>query len=434
MGGALVTTIMFGGSMAKAYATEHETTTETATDSTTKETDTPDEKAATEDSSLTNENEADDTNTGEEQTGTEPILEEPVDDDALAGDVPMDEPGLIPGDFFYFVEAIAEKIQLALTFNDTAKAELISQFANERIAEANALFEKGDTDGAIDLLNKALESQELALNYVTEEEKSDDMAPEGDAAPEETEGERNIGEDAVAVPDNDSTEDNTVNDIRDELQTQFSQNITALLLALEKVENPKAKAALAKNVEKAYAKMERKLGKMKEIEERITAAIPIDEEIEDLRTDIRSDQEDFESDMAEVEEKEKMSVVPPIASKKAPEKTQEGQQRDKEKLSQTKQIKEEKQVGKRDETPTQKSETKTIPATEKAKDNTNTNVNAKAKPEGKAGSKAKVNTEENDDVEAGEEVTPNTKENLDKGIKGQARGKIMNYKDSRKKS
>nr|WP_309099191.1 DUF5667 domain-containing protein [Fredinandcohnia onubensis] len=424
MGGALVTSIMFGGGMTQAFANEHEgevhAETETVTDGATTETNTeagvdtttPEESPepgapAAEESSPTDE--GTDTSPVEEEpetaTGTTPEPEEPA-----AEEVPMDEPGLVPGDFFYFVEAIAEKVQLAMTFDDTGKAELISQFANERIAEANALFEAGDTDGAIALLNEALESQELALDYVTEEEgettspEEAGTTPEGDLPPEETEGEPAPTEDEVAVPDEEATD--PASEVADELQTQFSQNITALLLAMEKVENPKAKAALAKNVEKAYAKMEKKLGKMKDIEERIATAIPVDEEVEDLRADIRSDQEDFENDMSEVEEQEGTSFVPPVAPKKAQEKAQKdqekaqtGQQKAQEKAS----TGQEKQTEKRAVTPAPKYETKTSPTGEKTKGNTNAGGNGNGK--------AKVETNVNANVEAGEEVTPTPKGN-----------------------
>lgn len=437
MGGVLVTTIMFGGSMTQAFANEHEgevqaetgieseTTTDVTATETNMDTDAeagitpPEEPAATESSPT---DEGTDTAPVEEEPEAEITPEDPVDDGGATEEVPMDEPGLIPGDFFYFVEAIAEKIQLALTFDDTAKAELISQFANERIAEANALFESGDTDGAIDLLNKALESQELALDYVTEDEE-DTATPEGDLPPEETEGETPPTEDAVpgdeAAPDETAGEDPS-SEVREELQTQFSQNITALLLAMEKVENPKAKAALAKNVEKAYAKMEKKLGKMKDIEERIATAIPVDEEVEDLRADIRSDQEDFESNMAEVEEQEGTSVVPPVAPIKAQENAQKGQgnvQTGVQKVQEKASTGQEKQSEKRATTPIHKNETKpaTTPAGEKTKGNTNANANTGAKAGGNAGGKAKVETEVNADVEAGAEVIPTPKGNQGKG-------------------
>jgi len=448
MGGVLVTSIMFGGSLSQAFAEENTTVqaeTETATYETTTETNvnadeeagvTTLEEVGVEESSLT-----------DEGTDTSPVEEESATDDTVPiEEVPMKEPGLVPGDFFYFVEAMAEKVQLALTFDDTAKAELISLFANERIAEANALFEAGDTDAAIALLNQALEDQELALDYVSESEGVDTTGEdlgslEGDFSPNENEGIMPPSEDEVAVSD-DSTSEDPASDVRDQLQSQFSQNVTALLLAMEKVENPKAKAALAKNVEKAYARMEKKLGKMKEIEERIASAIPVDEVVEDLPTDIRNDQEDFERELAEVEgEANATGVIPPIAPKaqeKAPnlpsqakkgvEKAQAGQQKG-----------QENQAEKRAVTPTPKKETKTPLAEEKASGNVkaditagkktggnnNDNANANINPEAKAGGngKAKVETERKAAIEASTEVVPISKGNNEKGNQGKGNGR-----------
>ncbi|WP_010098048.1 DUF5667 domain-containing protein [Ornithinibacillus scapharcae] len=316
------------------------------------------------------------------------------------------------------MEVIAEKVQLAMTFDDTAKAELISQFANERIAEANALFEAGDMEGAMELLNEALESQELALDYVTEGEGTEqslseeaEVIPEGEILSEHTEGKVDPTEDGDAEP----TE--PISEVYQELQTQFSQNITALLLAMEKVENPKAKAALAKNVEKAYAKMEKKLGKVREIEEQIASTIPDDNKVNELRNTIREDQKDFDRDMVEVEKKEGAPIVPPKSMKEKLQ-TSQGQ----ETASQAKQNSQgkntvpEKQVEKRTPTLEPKNETQasTNPAGERKNRNTNANRND--------GGNSKVETEVELNKEVGEKVKSITKGNSDKGNPNKEKG------------
>nr|WP_246187586.1 DUF5667 domain-containing protein [Ornithinibacillus caprae] len=294
----------------------------------------------------------------------EPVPEDPPIDEGTTAEeeVPFDEPGLIPGDFFYFVEIIAEKVQLALTFGDTAKAELMSKFANERIAEANELFSQGDTDGAIVLLNRALESQQLALDYVADEAETEGTtgSDEEDPIPEELEG-ITPEEDEVTEEDVDKAEE-PVEDVREELQVQFSKNVTALLLAMEKVENPTAKAALAKNVEKAFARMENKLEKMRSIEEQLASDVIVDDDVEELRSVIESDQVEFDAGMDEIEEKdaedntavgkkfqEKSTYVPSLA-KQDTEMAQSVQQKAQEKATQGKQTSQEVRQNKQPET------------------------------------------------------------------------------------
>lgn len=412
MGGALVTTILVGGGMTQAFANEleeveAETTTETTTEGTTTETDIETEAGTTgadEELAEQSSEEADET------TDTSPVEEEPIEEPAAddeAAEVPMDEPGLVPDDFFYFVEVVAEKVQLALTFGDTAKAELISQFANERIAEANAMFEAGDTDGAIELLNRALESQELALDYVTEEEEADSTSPEEDLSPEETEGETAPVEDGD-VAGEEEKEGNSTSEVREELQSQFSQNITALLLAMEKVDNPKAKAALAKNVEKAYAKMEKRLGKMKEIEERLASAVPVDEDVEDLRDDIRDDQRDFEESMTELE---KDNATAP-ATKKVENKTE------------AKAKAENKQEGKQGQTGViaEKKRTEVPKSQEKRSEARSENKEREPGNGNKAKTETETEIEAEVDMEAGEKVAPSPKNEREKEKNKEDRG------------
>lgn len=306
MGGVLVTTIMLGGNMSQTLAAEQEGQEETQNQSQTES-----------QSGLTNESTVETTGQAELETATpgEAATNKVIsaEDGAIpAGEeeVALEEPGLLPGDFFYFAKTLTEKIQLALTFDDVEKAKLLSQFANERIAEANALMEAGDTEGAIALLNQALESQELALDYTEEVLPDDQISQADDNIPIEVEP----GDGSSSVDDREAGLDEGAKEVREDIETQFSKNLAALLMAMEKVENPKAKAALAKNVEKAYVRMEKRLGKMQQIEERLANAIPSpnNEDIEDLRKDIAGDQVEFEKEMANVvEESNQPTVTPP---------------------------------------------------------------------------------------------------------------------------
>jgi hypothetical protein len=138
---------------------------------------------------------------------------------------------LLPGDFFYFLEEMTEKIQLALTFNDIEKAKLLAQFAQERITEAESLLAKGEEELAKEVLEKALEQQELAMDTYETQQKTDNKQTNGKETPEEP----TVQEDSI----------------RQQLEEKLSRNIAALQAALEKIENPKAKEALAKNIAKA---------------------------------------------------------------------------------------------------------------------------------------------------------------------------------------
>jgi hypothetical protein len=140
-------------------------------------------------------------------------------------------PSLLPGDFFYFSKILIEKIRLALTIDDVKEAKLIAEYGEERIREVEALFAEGNEEEAIETMKKAIDHIEIAEDHVTNVE-------------EEASGE-------IAV---DETELEQAKDI-------VSQNIIALTAAMEKVENPVAKAAIQKNIEKSYAKLAKKMEK-----------------------------------------------------------------------------------------------------------------------------------------------------------------------------
>ena len=54
------------------------------------------------------------------------------------------DPGLAPGDFFYFLDKIGENLRLAFTFNKESKAKLHLKYARERVAEINKVLENPD--------------------------------------------------------------------------------------------------------------------------------------------------------------------------------------------------------------------------------------------------------------------------------------------------
>jgi len=63
-------------------------------------------------------------------------------------------PGILPDSPFYFFKTFWESVNLALTFNPVAKTEKMMHFAEKRLAEAQALVEKGKDDLAEKVLAK----------------------------------------------------------------------------------------------------------------------------------------------------------------------------------------------------------------------------------------------------------------------------------------
>ncbi|MGG1552276.1 DUF5667 domain-containing protein [Paenibacillus ferrarius] len=188
---------------------------------------------------------------------------------------------LLPGDFFYFVKTMYENIRLALTVNDVKEARLLAAFAQERLAEANALLAKGKTDEASLSLQKALEIQQ---NAIQKTEKASGLTTTETIAPAATATPRpslnaeaattttittSPGSEQTEDPEQTETEEVNVSEkeVKNpekvlKVKTDLQHNILALSSALEKVGNPKAQAALMKNIEKSFAHLDKKLSKI----------------------------------------------------------------------------------------------------------------------------------------------------------------------------
>lgn len=54
------------------------------------------------------------------------------------------DPGLVPGDFFYFMDRWSEALNTAFTFNKEKKARLHLEYAKERVAEIKEVLKKPD--------------------------------------------------------------------------------------------------------------------------------------------------------------------------------------------------------------------------------------------------------------------------------------------------
>ena len=78
----------------------------------------------------------------------------------LAQEIELPSPGLLPDSPFYFLETIAEEIVTFFTFGDLKQAERYATLAAERLAEVQAVVEKGKPEFA----EKTLARYENQLN------------------------------------------------------------------------------------------------------------------------------------------------------------------------------------------------------------------------------------------------------------------------------
>lgn len=80
----------------------------------------------------------------------------------------LPDPGILPGNPFYFLKSISEGIGTFLTFGDIKKAERFAFLAEKRLAEADALAEKGDSNRAEKAAEKYQERLAAALDKAEE--------------------------------------------------------------------------------------------------------------------------------------------------------------------------------------------------------------------------------------------------------------------------
>ncbi|SHS99727.1 Uncharacterised protein [Mycobacteroides abscessus subsp. abscessus] len=180
-------------------------------------------------------------------------------DDALVDENTdkVEEPKLLPGDFFYFAKTVLEKIQLILTFDDVKEAKLLAELATVRLAEAEALFSAGQEEEALAVMEKALENLSVAEETVSENTDATEETTEEEVDP--TEATEEDVDATIEIVENDEVVEET-----EDVEKQISQNIIALTAAMEKVKNPVAKASLKKNIEKSYEKLAKKMAKLEE--------------------------------------------------------------------------------------------------------------------------------------------------------------------------
>ncbi|MBB6452532.1 hypothetical protein HNQ94_000977 [Salirhabdus euzebyi] len=270
---------------------------------------------------------------GTSESTVEEEAEEVTDDTIEEVELDNEEdPSLIPGDFFYFVKMISENIRLAITIDDYKEAQLLANFAAERIAEANALLKAGETEKAEELLNDAIALQEKAGEQLPEQE--------ADTSEEGTEGE------PAENPIEETTEDLevVVEEITEEdvVEGKLLHNVDTLLIVLQKIENPTAQQAIMKNIQKSFEKLDKKLTKLEErnakfaektakVEAKLASGQISDEEAELELTTLETELQN-ETDKMEAEEERDVEEINNEVVKETSKALKEEEKKEKEAL------------------------------------------------------------------------------------------------------
>lgn len=81
----------------------------------------------------------------------------------------LPKPGILPGNLFYELDSLMEKVQVGLTFNPLMKADLLDKIAGERLAESEALVQKDKLELGQETLNKYQDTVNQMLEIVSKE-------------------------------------------------------------------------------------------------------------------------------------------------------------------------------------------------------------------------------------------------------------------------
>lgn len=95
-----------------------------------------------------------------ELASTESAVEENIED----RDYDLPYPGILPDHPLYFLKMVRDRVQLFFTSGEFAKANLLLQYADKRIAASLALAEKGKTGLAVSTAVKAEFYMQRAMN------------------------------------------------------------------------------------------------------------------------------------------------------------------------------------------------------------------------------------------------------------------------------
>lgn len=260
-----------------------------------------------------------------------------VQNSTAAGSTTDASAGTLPGDFFYFIKTTVENIRLAFTFHDVAKAELLAQYAQQRIAEANALIAKGETTLAQQTLQQAVTDENAALKLANQSGTSLNFGSTNGISNTTSQGTGNgvstnqsgnsvsttsnnatgsvditvLNNTTSGTQDNNAlstngtadngvvngTENGTENGLennevgeagagndhsktRAKVYAHLGQDTLALAAALQHVKNPTAQAALERNIEKSLAHLQTQLGVSSKVSDKAKADASKDSKVE----------------------------------------------------------------------------------------------------------------------------------------------------------
>ncbi|MBB6454644.1 hypothetical protein HNQ94_003133 [Salirhabdus euzebyi] len=199
-------------------------------------------------------------------------------------------------DLFYYLHAMFDQLKLALSDDQVERANILVGISEEAISKAQLLLEEGNEEAASVLLNKAAEAiksaDELADNK-EEEENTDGETISDIEDPIE-----------IIVLDPPPVQEEEEEQEEYDLESKIGQNVIALTLALEKVGNPNAKAALERNIAKSLKRLEAKYGNIDELKAKLAELNASDEETEVEEEEV---EETEQTDMSM--EKEETSVI-----------------------------------------------------------------------------------------------------------------------------
>lgn len=88
---------------------------------------------------------------------------------ASAENTSLPKPGILPGNLFYGLDSLIEKVQVGLTFNPLMKADLLDKIAGERLAESKALVQNDKLEIGQKTLNKYQDTVNQMLEIVSKE-------------------------------------------------------------------------------------------------------------------------------------------------------------------------------------------------------------------------------------------------------------------------
>ncbi|MCG1024861.1 DUF5667 domain-containing protein [Dehalobacter sp.] len=201
------------------------TPTEPATDSTAAD---PTTYTATTDSTTT------------DTTTTDAVTTDSTITDSTVQASTADEAGVTPDSWLYSLEQMIESVQVAVTFSDAGKVELLVEFANERLAEAEIMSEQNQ----LDLMEQALKAYSDTIkkaNFQVQQMVEDTQAAEGtDTTAIDATGDN----ESVTT----STDETAVNDTAEEdtaaADTEENTVINNLLASIELLQSDADKVVL----------------------------------------------------------------------------------------------------------------------------------------------------------------------------------------------